>query len=187
MVLNYLASHGGTASRTLSGYNLSWANGWTIDNALFSVGENEKDQGTIISLTNKRIAEMLQEIPRAHPVQQKNTICTDRIPLDVKGIWSLWLFIVQDEHMQKIFVHPIFQTKDGSNLAMTAATVWEAIARGDFTICQQPLDLQQTIPAVEIEEKNQCEEYLSEIQQSTLVKTVDYFPVLYLNVEGKDA
>ena len=186
MVLNYLASHDGTVTRTLSGYNLSWGDGWTIDNALFSVGDKEEEQGTIISLTNKRIAEMLKEIPRAHPFQQKNSICTDRIPSDVRGIWSLWFFIVQEEQVQKIFAHPIFQTKDGSNLAMTAGIVWEAIARGNFTINQQHLDLQQIISSVEREAQNQCEEYQAEIQQSTLVKTVDFFPVLYLDVEGKD-
>jgi SNF2 family DNA or RNA helicase len=187
MVLNYLAAHGGTVSRSLTGYNLTWNDGWTINNALFSVDEKNTDSGAIISLTNKRIIGMLHEIPRAHPDQQQLSISTCKIPSDVRGIWSLWLFIVQEEQDQKIFAHSFFQTSDGTNLAMTAGTVWEAVARGDFTPHRQPLDIQQILSSVEHEAKNQCEEYQSEIQRSARIKTVDFFPVLYIAVEGKDA
>jgi superfamily II DNA or RNA helicase len=187
MVVNYLPSHGGTVSRSLNGYDLVWNDGWTIPSAIFSANEKTVKQGTLVSLTNKRITEMLQEIPRAHPYQQYAAISTTKVPSDVRGIWSLWLFVVRQDQDHTIFAHSFFRTSDGSNLATTANAVWEALARGDFTVKEQPHVILQTISSSENEALGQCEEYRSEIRQPDEVTTIDFFPVLYVSVEGKDA
>ncbi|MCX6690587.1 MAG: hypothetical protein NTW33_00700, partial [Methanoregula sp.] len=106
-------------------------------------------QGTLVSLTNKRILEMIQEIPRAHPYQKHTAISTTKVPSDVKGVLSLWLFVVQHGRDHNIFAHPFFRTSDGSSLATTANAVWEALGRGDFTVNERPHDLPQTISSSE--------------------------------------
>jgi SNF2 family DNA or RNA helicase len=187
MVINYLPSHNGTVSQSLDGYNLVWNDGWTISNAIFSANEKTVKQGMLVSLTNKRIIQMLHEIPRANPCQRCASIITTKIPSDVKGIFSLWLFVIQNDHEHHVFAHPFFQTSDGSNLVTTANAVWEILARSDFSVNEQPHHLSQTISLSENEASSQCEEYRSEIQQSDSVKTIDFYPVLYVSVEGKDA
>lgn len=187
MVMNYLLSHGGFVSHSLAGYDIRWNDGWTIRSAIFSANEKTEKQGTLISLTNKRVLSMLQEIPRAHPYQQYVAISTTKIPSDVKGLWSLWLFVIEHGEQHTIFAHPFFRINDSSNLATTANVVWEAIARGDFTVNEQPHDFTRTIASSENEALGQCDEYRTEIQQSEAVRTIDFFPVLYISVEGKDA
>ena len=101
--------------------------------------------------------------------------------------WSLWLFVIRQGQDHTTFAHPFFRTSDGVNLATTANAVWEALARGDFTVNEQPHDILQTISSSENEALGQCEEYRSEIRQPNAVTAIDFFPVLYVSVEGKDA
>ncbi len=187
MVTHYLTSRGGTVGRGLFGYNLVFPDGYSMNKVSFTHSDPESSGTQIINLSNRRIAQIFREIPYNHPEQPiAYTVITD-LPRDIRGTWSLWRFEVYGENADAVYYFPYFMTSEGKVLITTAKTIWESLARGNFSFNSSQKTKNINGKNIEIEIKKRSEEILSEGRTRQEITAIDYYPVLIVKVGGADS
>lgn len=95
MTVSYLKAHGGQAEKKNESWNLTWPDGETYENVVFSSKEAERLPTTQhLSLKEPRIRDLVMKIPRFVPGQPIPIAIMPDLSEEVQGFWSLWQILV---------------------------------------------------------------------------------------------
>ncbi len=179
MVTNYILSRGGKVGKTLSGYDLVWPDGSIQRDVSFDKSTSEPSSGTLLTVSDPRVAELLTQSSIAHPEMPMKCIKIPDLPEEVSGVWSLWRLVVFGPDGVRVHAIPYFINDDRRALQVSARQIWETLARGEFieigVTCTDHSTLDNSRKGAEDAGRQQILERTG---------TPEINPVIFLRVEG---
>jgi hypothetical protein len=131
MTVSYLRSHGGKAEKQGNVWNLTWPDGDTMQEVVFTNWDAEvATSAQKLTLEDSRIRGLVMSLPRFAPGQPIPCVKLTGLPEDVHGFWSLWRITIQAIDWKKQRIMPFFLHDDGRVLLPTARHIWERILSG---------------------------------------------------------
>jgi len=135
MVTAYLRSHqdaGASVEGDDGRYRLQWPDGTEQAEAVFSRQEAVATGGTVVTVEDHRVRQLLANLPHVAPKMVMPTIVVESVSDKVSGWWSLWRISLQTEDEREQRLVPLFIDDSGKILAPTARTIWDALIDGRF-------------------------------------------------------
>jgi superfamily II DNA or RNA helicase len=165
MTVSYLKAHGGRAEKRERVWDLTWPDGTTMWDVVFSV----RNAGAIasvrhVTLDDARIRGLVMRLPRFAPGQPIPCLMLPGLPLEVHGFWSLWRIALRAESWNRQRVMPLFLHDDGRILLPTARRIWDFIlsdtpeVRGYLSGSEALAAFERQHEAAEVQGKSEYEE-----------------------------
>lgn len=137
MTVSYLKAHGGQAERKSQSWSLTWPDGETYENVVFTGKEAERfPAARHLTLEEPKIRGLAMRLPRFAPGQPVPIVSIPGISQEIDGYWSLWqISIVLDSSLnphhsslmrQRRFL-PLFLADNGMVYMPTARHVWDQL------------------------------------------------------------
>jgi hypothetical protein len=144
MTVSYLKAHGGQAERKSQRWNLTWPDGETYQNVVFTGKEAERfPAARHLTLEEPKIRGLAMRLPRFAPGQPVPIVSIPGLSEEVRGVWSLWQISVvshqlrvasrwdgpvtrdpgSETHRRRIM--PLFLADNGMVYMPTARHVWD--------------------------------------------------------------
>ena len=140
MTVSYLHAHGGHAERRGHAWDLTWPDGSTDANVVFSAKDAERTPSARhLTLEDPRIRGLTMRVPRFAPCQPVPSICISGIRADAKGVWSLWRISIASAEWNRVRIVSLFADDSGNVLLPTARHIWDQMVAADCCV-QQVLD-----------------------------------------------
>jgi len=146
MTVSYLRSHGGQAEKKNTGWNLTWPDGQTYENAVFTSKEAELlPTAYHCTLEDSKVRSLVMRLPMFVPGQPIPILSIPGLAEEIKGFWSLWhISVVSQEtdsvrrfvnhrtsypepDMRQRRVMPLFVADNGMVYLPTARYVWDQL------------------------------------------------------------
>ena len=126
MTTNYISAHGGSAKRRGHLWDLTWPDGDTIPNAVFSGKDARKTPiARYLTLEDARVRGLVTRLPLFVPGQPIPTIALPSLPAELKGSWSLWRISIHTDDWSRQRIMPLFIHDDGRVLLPAARHIWD--------------------------------------------------------------
>lgn len=159
MTVGYLTSHGGTASRKRSWWDLSWPDGQEQRKAVFNSREANRLTGsTLLNLENSRVRGLALNLPQIAAGQPLPCVSVSGLPASISGLWGLFEIRLQAGMHQKAQLLRIpmvrrgyvsvFVSEDGKLFLPTARHIWDALQTAEVRV-RSMLDQNDSITAYE--------------------------------------
>lgn len=159
MTVGYLNSHGGTASRKRSWWDLHWPDGQEHRKAVFSTREAGRlTDATLLNLENSRIRWLASNLPQIVAGQPLPCVSMSGVPASISGFWGLFEIRLQAGIHQttQLLRFPmarrgyvsVFLSEEGKLFLPTAKYIWDALLAADPQI-QASLGQDESISAHE--------------------------------------
>jgi len=137
MTVSYLKAHGGQAERESQSWSLTWPDGETYENVVFTGKEAERfPAARHLTLEEPKVRSLAMRLPRFAPGQPVPIVSIPGISQEIDGYWSLWqISIVLDSSLnphhpslmrQRRFL-PLFLADNGMVYMPTARHVWDQL------------------------------------------------------------
>ncbi|HPH11077.1 MAG TPA: helicase-related protein [Thermotogota bacterium] len=95
MTVSYLKAHGGKAEKRSQSWNLTWPDGETYENVVFTGKETEKlPTARRLTLEEPKVLGLALRLPRFAPGQPIPVVSIPDLSEEIQGFWSLWLISV---------------------------------------------------------------------------------------------
>jgi hypothetical protein len=146
MTVSYLKAHGGQAERSNQSWNLTWPDGETDENVVFTGKEAERlPAARHLTLEEPKVRGLAMRLPRFAPGQPVPVVSIPGISDEVQGIWSLWqISAVSHEsrvasrwdgavtldpgpETRRMRIMPLFLADNGMVYMPTARHVWDQL------------------------------------------------------------
>ncbi len=138
MTVGYLNSHGGTALRKRSWWELNWPDGQEQRKCVFSSREAERlSDVTLLNLENNRVRGLALNLPQIAVGQPIPCVMLSGLPSTITGLWGLYEIRLQAGQHQKSQLLRIpmvrrayvsvFLSDEGKLFLPTARHIWEAL------------------------------------------------------------
>ena len=146
MTVSYLKAHGGQAERRSHSWNLTWPDGETYKNVVFTDKEAERlPAARHLTLEEPKVRGLAMRLPRFAPGQPVPIVSIPGLSEEVQGVWSLWqISIVSDESLVsrrwdghvtmdpgpetcRRRIMPLFLADNGMVYKPTARHVWDQL------------------------------------------------------------
>lgn len=138
MTVGYLNSHGGTALRKRSWWELNWPDGQEQSKCVFSSREAERlSDVTLLNLENNRVRGLALNLPQIAAGQPIPCVTLSGLPLTITGLWGLYEIRLQAGQHQKSQLLRIpmvrrayvsvFLSEEDKLFLPTARHIWEAL------------------------------------------------------------
>ncbi len=128
MTVSYLKAHGGQAEKKGLSWNLTWPDGVTDTNVVFSAKDVEKmPSAHHLTLEEPRIRGLTMRLPHFAPCQPIPAISIPGISADVRGFWSIWRISIATTEWNRLRIMPLFIDDTGSVLLPTARHIWDQL------------------------------------------------------------
>ena len=128
MTVNYLKAHGGRAERKGQTWNLTWPDGSTYENTVFTGKEAERLPGLrFLTLEEPRVRGLAMRIPRCAPGQPIPVVLLPGLACEVNGLWSLWRISIATQEMDRQKIMPLLLADSGQVYMPTARYVWDQL------------------------------------------------------------
>lgn len=145
MTVGYLNSHGGTASRTRSWWNLKWPDGQEHHKAVFNAREANRLTGaTLLNLENSRVRGLVLNLPQIASGQPLPCVTISGLPSSISGFWGLFEIRLQAGMHQKTQLLRIpmvrrgyvsvFLSEEGKLFLPTARHIWDALQTAEAQV-----------------------------------------------------
>jgi hypothetical protein len=126
MTVSYLKAHGGRAERPGRVWHLTWPDGATMPDVVFSARDAEAIASVRhMTVDDARLRGLVMRLPRFAPGQLIPCLMLPGLPVDVHGFWSLWRIALQTEGRNRQRLMPLFLHEDGRILLPTARRIWD--------------------------------------------------------------
>ncbi len=126
MTVSYLKAHGGQAERRSQGWNLTWPDGETYDNVVFTAKEAEKfPAARHLTLEEPKVRGLAMRLPRFAPGQPVPIVSIPGLSSEVQGVWSLWRIAIATMEWNRRRIMPLFLADNGMVYMPTARHVWD--------------------------------------------------------------
>jgi len=138
MTVGYLNSHGGTATRKRSWWELNWPDGQEQRKCVFSSREADRlSDATLLTLENNRVRGLALNLPQIAAGQPLPCVALSGLPSTISGLWGLFEIRLQagmHQNSQLIRIPmlrrgyvSVFLSEDGKLFLPTARHIWEAL------------------------------------------------------------
>jgi len=128
MTVSYLKAHGGQAERKSQSWNLTWPDGETYENVVFTGKEAERlPAARHLTLEEPKVRGLAMRLPRFAPGQPVPVVAIPGISDEVQGIWSLWRIAIAIMEWNRRRIMPLFLADNGMVYMPTARHVWDQI------------------------------------------------------------
>jgi superfamily II DNA or RNA helicase len=128
MTVHYLKAHGGQAERKSQSWNLTWPDGETYENVVFTGKEAERlPAARHLTLEEPKVRGLAMRIPRFAPGQPVPVVSIPGISDEVQGIWSLWRIAIATMEWNRRRIMPLFLADNGMVYMPTARHVWDQL------------------------------------------------------------
>ena len=159
MTVNFLKSHGGSADRKRSWWDLNWPDGRKMRKCVFSARESGRlTDATLLNLENSRVRGLALNLPQMANGQPVPCIEIEGLPSTIVGLWGLFEIRLQAGQSQKSQLLRIpmvrrgyisvFLSDEGKLFLPTARHIWDALQTTE-THVHGTLDSQESIVAYE--------------------------------------
>ncbi|MFH1980904.1 MAG: helicase-related protein [Pseudomonadota bacterium] len=126
MTVSYLKAHGGKAKRKSQSWNLTWPDGETYENVVFSGKEAERlPTARHLTLEEPRVRGLAMRVARFVPGQPVPVVSISGIADEVHGIWSLWRIAIASMEWNRRRIMPLFLADNGMVYMPTARHLWD--------------------------------------------------------------
>ena len=128
MTVSYLKAHGGQAERRSQGWNLTWPDGETYENVVFTGKEAERLPATRhLTLEEPKVRGLAMRLPRFAPGQPVPIVSIPGLSEEVQGVWSLWRIAIATMEWNRRRIMPLFLADNGMVYMPTARHVWDQL------------------------------------------------------------
>ncbi|MFH1934078.1 MAG: helicase-related protein [Pseudomonadota bacterium] len=128
MTVSYLNAYGGKAERKRRTWNLTWPDGETITNVVFSGKEaDQSPTARHLTLEDSRVRGLAMRLPRFVPGQPISVVTIPEITNEVTGLWSLWRIGITTMEWNRHRTMPLFIADGGKVFAPTARHLWDKL------------------------------------------------------------
>jgi len=146
MTVSYLKAHGGQAERRSQSWDLTWPDGETYENVVFSGKEAERlPAARHLTLEEPKVRGLAMRLPRFAPGQPVPIVSIPGLSEEVQGVWSLWqISVVSHEsrvasrwdgpvtldpgpETRRRRIMPLFLADNGMVYMPTARHVWDQL------------------------------------------------------------
>ena len=128
MTVSYLRSHGGQAERKGQSWSLTWPEGVTSENVVFTLKEAEKTPtARHLTLEEPRVRGLATRLPRFVPGQPVPVISIPGLAEEVQGFWSLWSIALTTTQSNTRRILPLFLADNGRIFLPTARYIWDQL------------------------------------------------------------
>ena len=128
MTVSYLRSHGGRAERKSQSWNLTWPDGETIENVVFTTKEAEKFPAVRhLTLEEPKIRGLAMRLPRFAPGQPIPIVSIPGLSGEIQGFWSLWRIAIATMEWNRRRIMPLFLADNGMIYLPTARHIWDQL------------------------------------------------------------
>jgi superfamily II DNA or RNA helicase len=135
MTVSYLKAFGGHAEKNGLVWNLTWPDGKTDSNVVFSAKDAERiPSARHLTLEEPRIRDLAMRLPHFAPCQPIPSITIPGVREDVRGIWSLWHISIATADRNRRRIMPLFIDDNGNVLHPTARHIWEQLLATHGTV-----------------------------------------------------
>lgn len=145
MTVGYLNSHGGTASRKRSWWDLNWPDGQEHRKAVFNAREAERlTDATLLNLENSRVRGLALNLPQIAEGQPLPCVTVSELPATISGFWGLFEIRLQAGMHQKTHLLRIpmvrrgyvsvFLSEEGKLFLPTARHIWDALQTAEAQV-----------------------------------------------------
>lgn len=128
MTVCYLRSHGGRAEKDRQRWRLTWPEGETYADVVFTGKEAERlPMARHLTLEDPKIRGLAMRLPPFAPGQPIPVASIPGLAGEIRGTWSLWRIGIATLEWNRRRVLPLFLTDDGKALHPTARHIWEQL------------------------------------------------------------
>ncbi len=128
MTVSYLKAHGGQAERKSQSWNLTWPDGETYENVVFTGKDAERLPATRhLTLEEPKVRGLAMRLPRFAPGQPVPVMSIPGLSEDVQGFWSLWRIAITSMEWNRRRIMPLFLADNGMVYMPTARHVWDQL------------------------------------------------------------
>jgi superfamily II DNA or RNA helicase len=128
MTVNYLKAHGGRAERRSQSWNLTWPDGETYENVVFTGKEAERlPAARHLTLEEPKVRGLAMRLPRFAPGQPVPIASIPGLSEEVQGVWSLWRIAIATMEWNRRRIMPLFLADNGMVYTPTARYVWDQL------------------------------------------------------------
>jgi SNF2 family DNA or RNA helicase len=128
MTVTYLRAHGGQAVKKSEGWQLTWPDGETYENVVFTGKEAEKlPAARHLTLEEPKVRALATQLPRFAPGQPIPVVSVPGISGEIRGIWSLWRIAIATLDWSRRRIMPLFLADNGMVYMPTARHMWDQL------------------------------------------------------------
>jgi len=128
MTVSYLKAHGGRAERRSQSWNLTWPDGETYENVVFTTKEAERlPAARHLTLEEPKVRGLAMRLPRFAPGQPVPIVSIPGLSEEVQGVWSLWRIAIATMEWNRRRIMPLFLADNGMVYMPTARHVWDQL------------------------------------------------------------
>lgn len=128
MTVSYLKAHGGQAERKSQSWNLTWPDGETYENVVFTGREADRfPAARHLTLEELKIRGLAMRLPRFAPGQPIPLVIIPGLSGEIQGFWSLWRIAIASMEWNRRRIMPLFLTDDGLVYMATARHIWDQL------------------------------------------------------------
>jgi hypothetical protein len=128
MTVSYLKAHGGQAERKGQSWNITWPDGETYTNVVFTGKEAEKlPAARHLTLEEPKIRGLAMRLPRFAPGQPVPVVSLPGVAEELHGVWSLWRIAIATMEWNRRRIMPLFLADNGRVFMPTARHVWDQL------------------------------------------------------------
>ena len=128
MTVSYLKAHGGQAEKRSQSWNLTWPDGETYENVVFTGKEAERlPAARHLTLEEPKLRGLAMRLPRFAPGQPVPIVSIPGLSEEVQGVWSLWRIAIATMEWNRRRIMPLFLADNGMVYMPTARHVWDQL------------------------------------------------------------
>ena len=138
MTLSYLQSAGGSVAKKRGGWTLTWPEGVSLKNCVFTTQEAERLAGSkLLNLENNRLRSLALDLPQLTVGQALPCVLIADLPTTIKGFWGLFEIRLQAGlHKQSNLLRipslrrrytTVFLSEEGKLFLPTARHIWDTL------------------------------------------------------------
>ncbi|HAF50683.1 MAG TPA: helicase, partial [Synergistaceae bacterium] len=128
MTVSYLKAHGGQAERRSQSWNLTWPDGETYENVVFTGKEAERlPAARHLTIEEPKVRGLAMRLPRFVPGQPVPIVSIPGLSEEVQGVWSLWRIAIATMEWNRQRIMPLFLADNGMVYMPTARHVWDQL------------------------------------------------------------
>ncbi len=128
MTVSYLKAHGGQAEKRSQSWNLTWPDGETYENVVFTGKEAERlPASRHLTLEEPKVRGLAMRLPRFAPGQPVPIVSIPGLSEEVQGVWSLWRIAIATMEWNRRRIMPLFLADNGMVYMPTARHVWDQL------------------------------------------------------------
>lgn len=128
MTVSYLKACGGKAEKRGRSWNLTWPDGETCENVVFTAKEAEMlPAARHLTLEEPKIRGLAMRLPRFAPGQPVPIVSIPGLSDEIHGLWSLWRIAITTMEWNRRRIMPIFLADNGMVYMPTARNVWDQL------------------------------------------------------------